>query len=1144
MMNLILSPGAKVKGLDTMTIIQGNVFMVTRTPIMMIRWLLLLCCLPALTCLAQTPVVSAVSVDVPSVDSSSLRLFFDSSALPVNYRVRWNTTDCSSGTGGTLQASGTVGGFFLRYGITASVSGLPPGQTLYFCPEVTTDNINWSSGVSVSYTMPSTVGPVPPALPAIVPTAFPVQTGTTRNVLPDCSNLQTQMYAASYGDTIAIPAGTVCTTPIYLPNAPEAKIFPPSAVNTTTSTITLPGHGFVNGQQVHFSTGPANANCLPGDSIWIYGFNCDLSGGLMKGKTYYVVSAAANTFRVSLTSGGPPVAFGYINRVKATPAGSSITITADWTAPQGYVVPTYFPIQFATTGTLPGGLSPNTDYYPLTGCSSGSQVCSFQVSTTNGGSPVTITSAGTGTLSIVDHGQGNIYVMAWPPANNWIVVTTTGNVPPNGVRTSAGWQPQMATIENTTYYDAFAYMLNSGIMSHNWRFVGIEWTSAKNNDYLTTIDPRPYGNFMRLLEDSGNIIFDRNYIHGWGYPQRLGAVAGFVDGFNVGFINSELSHMDYWHPWFTGFAPANTSSTVTLGPGQAHYGSPSTRANTPTTTGNTVISLTGGVATGTGYVYFDMNGTMQVLLPAGMTATCSTSGVTCVDSTAAVPAIPTGAGGGVAGEGIVQIVLAGGAVSSVPVMSGFVSAYASEGCQCFISGGGPGPYILDNNLISGTGIPYHFDDGGGPFAIRGDYFVHRNTWTAPLDEIASQPGSNNLRYGHRQFIEWKGGQRILFDGNIMSNAFQEQTPTAPFVAMTPRNGGWVTDITITNNIFQGGVLGIEGCLAIDAYLPASRPCQRQRVANNIFANLNAYLFSVVGAGSASAPNGVGPGKTIYSGWASSDIVFDHNSVLPPTPLGYTPEVVHWIQSPSRFFQFTNNIIWDHQAQNGNVDGWFVNDGASPVSNCPTTANLAFVNCAFPGANIAGNVIIPGYTKPVYPNPSGLWPASSICTAYGGTWSGGRCTGGIATNIVDAGAVAANQTTVNWSLNQSQTYGSLPYGSLSPASPYTHLATDGTDPGVSLVTLLQHAGIIAVTSINRITTSGATVTLDVPDPGASCRIAYGTGTTPYTWSLTSADTSPSTTRNIGITGLAPHTRISGQVWCAGAPPVSLPPFSTL
>ena len=1127
-----------------MTMIQRPLFMIIRKRIMTIRRLFLLCCVPAVTCLAQTPVVSAVSVDVPSVDSSSLRLFFDSSALPVNTRVRWNTTDCSSGLGGTVQPNNTVPGFYVRYGITASVSGLPPGQTLYFCPEVTTDNINWSSGVSVSYTMPSTAGPVLPALPTIVPTAFPSQTGTVRNVLADCSNLQTQMNAASYGDTIAIPAGTVCTTPIYLPNAPEAKVVPPSAVNTTTSTFTLPGHGFVNGRQVHLSTGLANGNCLPGDSIWIYGFNCDLAGGLVKGKTYYVVGAAANTFQVSLTTGGTPVAFGYISRVKATPAGSSITITADWTAPQGYYAPTYFPIQFATTGTLPGGLNPNTDYYPLIGCFSGSQVCSFQVSTTNGGSPVTITSAGTGTLSIVDHGQGNTYVMAWPPADKWIVVTTTGTVPPAGVRTSSAWQPQMATIENPAPYSQASFMLTHGVMSHNWRFVGIEWTSAKNTDYLTTIDPRPYGLFIDLLDDAANIIFDRNYIHGWGYPQRLGVIVGLVNGVNVGFINSEFSQMDYWHPWYTGFAPSYTSSSVTLGAGQAHFGSPSTSANTPTTTGSTVIRMTGGAVTGTGYVYFDMSGTMQVLLPAGITATCSTTGVTCNVSTAAVPSIPAGAGGGAAGEGIVQIVLAGGSVSSVPLMSGFASAYDTEGCQCFIAGSGPGPYILDNNLISGTGIPWHFDDGGGPFAIRGDYFVHRNTWTSPPVEIASQPGSNNLRYGHRQFLELKGGQRILFDGNVMSNTFQEMTPTSPFVALTPRNGGWVTDISITNNIFQGGTLGIEGCLAVDNYLPASRPCQRQRVANNIFSNLNGYLFSVVGTGSASAPFGVGPGKIFYTGWASSDMVFDHNSVIPPGPLGFSPEVVHWFLHPSRFFQFTNNIIWDNQAQNGNIDSWFINDGASPVANCNTTANLAFVNCAFPAANIAGNVIIPGYTNPAYPNPNGLWPPSSICTAYGGTWSGGRCTGGIATNIVDAGAVAANQTMVNWSLNRSQTYGSLPYGSLSPASPYTHVATDGTDPGVSLVTLFQHAGIITVTSVNHITTSGVTVTLDVPDPGASCRIAYGPGTAPYVWSQTPADTSASTTRSISITGLAPHTRFNGQVWCAGAPPVSLPLFSTL
>jgi len=1102
------------------------------------RRLTILCCFQAAACLGQTPVVSGVSVDLPSVDPSSLRLLFNASALPVNYRIRWNTTDCSSGSGGTVQLNNVVPGFYVQNGITASVSGLPPGQTVYFCPEVTTDNVTWSSGISVSYPMPAASGPATPTLPAIVPTAFPAQTGAIRNVLPDCSNLQAQINGASYGDTIAIPAGTVCTTPFTLPNASDAKSFPTSAVNAATGTITLAGHGFANGQQVHFSTGGANSNCLPGDNIWLNGSNCDLAGGLIKGKTYFVVNVTLNTFQVSLSKGGTPLQFGYIT-AQAQTSNSTVTITGDWHAPQGYAVYSSYAIQFTSTGTLPGGLSATTDYYPLSTCNTGNPVCQFQVSTTNGGSPVAITSPGTGTLTIVDHGTGPLFVMAWPPRDQWIVVTTTGSVPPAGVRTSSAWQPQMATIENTTPYFSFNYMVKSGVMSHNWRFVGLEWTSGKNNDYLTTIDPRPFGNFMQIGMDSGNIIFDRTYVHGWGYPQRLGAVVGFIDGFNVGFINSELSQMDYWQPWYTGFVPSYTASSLTIGPGQAHYGSPATSANTPTTTGNTVIAITSGTATGNGYVYFDLSGVMQVLLPAGMTATCSTSGVTCQVSYSAAPAMPLGAGGGAGGEGITQINLNGGAIASASAMGGFGSIYDTEGCQCFISGDGPGPYILDNNLISATGIPYHFSDGGGPYAIRADYYVHRNTWAAPLYEIAGQPGSNNLRYGHRQFIEWKGGQRILFDGNIMSNTFQEDTPTSPFVAMTPRNGGWVTDVTITNNIFQGGTLGIEGCLAIDNYLPASRPCQRQRVANNIFNNINGYRYSVVGG-----PFGPGSGKLFFAGWASSDFVYDHNSVLPPGPLGGSPDVVHWMLFPSRFFQFTNNVIWDHQIQNGYSDGWFVNDSESPVSNCGTSGNLAFVNCAFPAANIGGNVIIPGYAVPSWPNPSGRWPASNICTAYGGSWNGTTCSGGLASQVVPGGSVPASQSAVQWNLNQSTTYGAFSYGSLLASSPYTHRASDGNDPGVNLVALLRAVGVITITSVNHITSTGATITLTVPDPGASCQIAFGTGAAPYSWSLTASDTTASTVRNIVVTGLSPHTAYGGQVWCHGAPPAPLPGFSTL
>ncbi len=729
--------------------------------------------------LAQSvPTVSNIRVDTPSADSTSLRLFIRFERgfpdLPCSLRDHQLRERFRR----LLELNGTSPGNVYQYGMTADLSGLPPGATLHFCPEVTVDGANWSTGADLVYTMPAGLpsgGPAPPAEPAIVSTVFPAQTGHTFSVASDCHDLQSDINAAHFGDTILISPGTVCTQPITLPNAPDAQSFPTSAVNTTTGVITLAGHGFSNGQKVHLSATNANGGCLPGQEIYPYGLNCDKAGGIRKGKDYYIRFLDGNHFQISETAGGPVAPFGYITAT-ANPSTSTIATKGDWGAPYGYVVVTYVPMQFTTSGTLPGGLTANTDYYPLQTCAYGtSQVCTFQVSATQGGTPVAITSAGTGTLSVATHGAGPQFIMAWPPANNWIVVRTAvpdSQFTPPGIRTSKAWQPEMATIKQTAAWPAQA-MLSTGVLTHNWRFVGIEWTTATNNDIATTVDPRPYGNLIAAGIDSGYLIFDRNYMHGWGFPNRFGKTAVDLDGYAVGFIDSEMSRMDFFHPWYTGFTPAVVNSNIaTLTAGTAHMGQ-----LTPATTGTTTIDIVGGQISGSGVVYFDMTGVLQVVLPPGILATCVTTGVTCNVTTANGPAIPVSPSGGAAGEAIASLTLQNGAFTNFYQLDGFSGMYDTEGCQCFIMGNGPGPYIFDDNYISGSGIPMHFDDSGGPYLIRGDYYIHRNSFNVPLTELAGGPISNGLRYGHRQPIEWKSGRRIKVDGNQFSGNFQEDTPS-------------------------------------------------------------------------------------------------------------------------------------------------------------------------------------------------------------------------------------------------------------------------------------------------------------------------------------------------------------------------------
>ena len=64
--------------------------------------------------------------------------------------------------------------------------------------------------------------------------------------------------------------------------------------------------------------------------------------------------------------------------------------------------------------------------------------------------------------------------------------------------------------------------LQTGILSHHWRFVGIEFTHADNSaGAQTTTDPIPYFGFFNTRRTAANIIFDRCYIHGLGFPNRI-----------------------------------------------------------------------------------------------------------------------------------------------------------------------------------------------------------------------------------------------------------------------------------------------------------------------------------------------------------------------------------------------------------------------------------------------------------------------------------------------------------------------------------------------------------------------------------------------------------------------------------------------
>ena len=113
--------------------------------------------------------------------------------------------------------------------------------------------------------------------------AVPSEITAYRTAVRTCyGNLKTAINAASDVDGVASlyenTAGGSTT---------EKTVNPSSAVNTTSNTITISGHGFVDDEQVSYNAGRTDDS----DNTAI--------GGLVSGKMYYVFGKTTNTFKLS-----------------------------------------------------------------------------------------------------------------------------------------------------------------------------------------------------------------------------------------------------------------------------------------------------------------------------------------------------------------------------------------------------------------------------------------------------------------------------------------------------------------------------------------------------------------------------------------------------------------------------------------------------------------------------------------------------------------------------------------------------------------------------------------------------------------------------------------------------------------------------
>lgn len=1000
--------------------------------------------------LQAAPVVSGISVD--GLGDSSVRVIFNTSATFNWMQLRYGPADCASGTGQYIQISGTSSATYRLYGMTQDLSGLAHATTYYVCPEVSDDGgSTHSSGVSYQFTTLAQ-GTTTPTAPTAVSTTFPTQTGSTLTVSGTCAHATTGLQAKLTGaskavpsDTIVVPKTMVCPDTIVLPDAPNLKDFDggidSTEVRISDSRITIPSHGLSSVTDTEVSL--SSTGCLPGMSIFLNLTSCDYGGSAWrKGIHYFAHYVDANNIQLLDAAGGSPVVPGWIP-FTCSAGGDTITFLPGWYSPDGYehtasdgTIAANTSTYIHSSGTPCGGLAMDVKYFMLSACTaSGNAGCTTQLSLTSGGAAIDITSAGTGTHKLADKGTGTHYLAAIAlPTDPWILITTDG-VLPVGQRVSSALDAQMFEIQRpTASTGSVTPAFRTGILTRNIRIVGAKWSALGNDDYLTETDPRGQGYFISTGQDSENIVFDRTRLQGMAYPWRSGSGSGIVtklDGKNIAVIHSDWVDMNWFRPSCSGFTESNNTTSATFAAGECSAGSSIVQAVTTTAT---VITVTAGSTSGTIKVYFARSdGHMKVLPPTGLTVTCTGhTGVTCdVLSAVASPAFPLSANFISTSMQLANITVAAGVVTGTCIsVTGCIlpnTNIISEGATCIIAGIGPGPYLLDDDHIEGTGVCVHFDDSGGPLYDSADYTVTNNWFETKLQYMFGHAlNTTHMKWGHRQPLEWKKGQRIKVDGNKFSS-FAENNGRGSMVAMTPRSGGYITDFEYSNNVSTGAAC-INIPQPIDAYHPISKPVQRIKISNNL-CMLNAVTTTV-------SPQSV-RGWCFDGGYGGENYLIEHNTCFDPR--GNTPSFIYWAQHPSNGMIIRNNVMFFTGNQ-----ALFKGENVSPVATCGAAADKALLDCAFtngpgvPSYTFVGNVIVPWYSNTV--SPGAIVSDATVNTAMGTLLSGG-------TNYLPAGVgIAAKLATVKFQSSHALgTMTGLDLG-LAYGSPYHLLGTDGLNIG--------------------------------------------------------------------------------------------------
>lgn len=790
-------------------------------------------------------------------------------------------------------------------------------------------------------------------------------------------------------------------------------------------------------------------------------------------------------------------------------------------------------IRLGASYFIPSPLNIGYTYYVVNATTT-----SFQVASSSGGAPI----------QFKDGGLGTVYALAWPiTQSGWITIRTStpdNQLPPPGVRLNSQ-DPSFAQYASKLAYINAApsqvgvtgqQLMNwsQGALAHNYYFIGVATLAAATAVAGANTDPPSNPGLWAFSAQNANVVIDRSWIHGLGYPNRLRGGIQYFDGAFMALINSSLDGVNFWRPWKTGLQTSfPSSSTATVGAGIFHLGNSTCTLSSPAT-----FSVTGGSASGTGLIYFDLSCKLIANLPNGITATGT--GLSVINS--AAPSWPVDPNGRTAVGQMAVLNVNGTSISGYEWPGSGYSVDTTEGSFGIDIGRGPGPTKLENNYIEDTGIPVFWSDdasmngGCSTFCYllytASDSILRRNTVTTPLNHMVGGPISDGRRYSHRNNLEWKTGKRVLLDGNIISNNWSENN-AGPAVLFNTNNSNLpngtsqtvneISDVEARYNSLIGNanewIVGGHGLGGINV----AKLAKRIWFHDNLTWQGNGWTRASVSVPGA-VSGGAATGTYQQSGAGPEDFIQEHNTIFDIR--GYNP-INHWIiGSPAEGFVNRNNV--EFMSNDANYNGFLFSGNLDAPAGSPDVPNYAGSGASTALANTLPlhvwdhNVIIGGWTDSKNLVEMSQTDVSNVATQYP---AGNQTIWPVGSSLSQRVAAVKfyNSTLGNFRLRYDSPY--LSGGSIR--------ATDGFDIGANIDALEAAQGKVTNVHVFAVTSNSATVSFVAPDT-FGCSVDWSSNSfAAFTRTLNPGG---SRVQNVFLSSLPGQTSVQYRVNCAVVQPI--------